>query len=65
VAHLSEGRELKAAWEIIPEDVIDFLETLPPGNTHCAELAVGTFYLALSNYWDLKQNPWKKAYQKK
>lgn len=47
VAELTEGRTLEEAWEITPQDVIDYLETLPPENGHCAELAVGAFYLAL------------------
>ncbi|MBT7698322.1 MAG: iron-sulfur cluster assembly scaffold protein, partial [Desulfobacterales bacterium] len=34
--------------------VIDFLGTLPPHEHHCAELAVGAFYLALSNYEEIK-----------
>ncbi|MBW1722324.1 MAG: iron-sulfur cluster assembly scaffold protein [Deltaproteobacteria bacterium] len=49
VAHLAEGKTLEEAWEITPQDVIDFLETLPEQSTHCAELAVGAFYLALRN----------------
>ena len=43
-------------------DVISSLETLPPQNTHCAELAVGALYLALANYQELKRHPWKKLY---
>ena len=65
VAYLAEGKKPAEAWEITPEKVIDFLETLPPENTHCAELAVGALYLALSNYQELKQDPWKKLYQAK
>ena len=48
VAELAEGKTLEDAWEITPQDVIDFLETLPEESTHCAELAVGAFYKALS-----------------
>jgi nitrogen fixation NifU-like protein len=65
VAHLSEGKSIEEAWEITPRDVIEFLETLPKENYHCAELAVGAFYLALSNYQDLQRNSWKKHYQLK
>ena len=50
IAHLAEGKSCQAAWEIMPDDVIDFLETLPSENHHCAELAVGAFYLALTDY---------------
>jgi nitrogen fixation NifU-like protein len=64
VAHLAEGRSIEEAWEITPTEVVAFLETLPPHETHCAELAVGAFYLALANYQELIKAPWKKAYQK-
>ncbi len=47
ICFLLEGKSLEAAWEITPETVIDFLETLPPANYHCAELAVGALYRAL------------------
>jgi nitrogen fixation NifU-like protein len=33
-------------------------------NAHCAELAVGALYLALSRYKELDRNPWKKGYGK-
>ncbi|MBT3312476.1 MAG: iron-sulfur cluster assembly scaffold protein [Desulfobacterales bacterium] len=54
IAHMSEGSEISEAWEISPDKVIDFLGTLPPHEHHCAELAVGAFYLALSNYEEIK-----------
>ena len=63
VSHLSEGKTIEEAWEITPEDVVEFLETLPQENYHCADLAVGAFYLALANYQELQRNPWKKPYQ--
>ena len=65
VAELAEGKEVESAWEITPEDVINYLETLPPENMHCAELAVGALYLALRNYQELKHDPWKRLYQRK
>jgi nitrogen fixation NifU-like protein len=52
VARLGEGKSLEGAWEITPEMIIEYLETLPSHETHCAELAVGAFYLALSGYRD-------------
>jgi nitrogen fixation NifU-like protein len=64
VAHLSEGKTIAKAWEITPEAVIEFLETLPKDNHHCAELAVGAFYLALANCQECRRNSWKKPYQK-
>ena len=62
VALLAEGRFVGGAWGITPQNVIDYLETLMPENYHCAELAAGAFYLALSNYQENKRNPWKKLY---
>jgi nitrogen fixation protein NifU and related proteins len=62
VAELAEGRKVDDAWDITPDDVIAYLETLPPANTHCAELAAGALYLALVNYKELKRRPWKKLY---
>ena len=55
MAHLSEGRTIEVAWEIAAEDLIGFLETLPNENYHCAQLAVGAFYLALAN-WQERQS---------
>ncbi len=49
VSSFVEGKSVEDAWEIIPEQVIEFLETLPKDHHHCAELAVGTFYLALAD----------------
>jgi nitrogen fixation NifU-like protein len=57
VAQLIEGKDVNKAWGISPDTVIDYLETLPDDHTHCAELAVGALYLALSGYQELKQNP--------
>ena len=62
VAELAEGRNVEDAWEITPEQVVAYLETLPPQNMHCAELAVGALYLALSSWRELQRHPWKKLY---
>ena len=65
VAELIEGRDVETAWELTPEDVIDYLQTLPAENFHCAELAVGALYQALKNYQDNQRSPWKKLYPRK
>ena len=49
-AYLAEGKSVEAVWDISPANVIDYLKTLPPQNYHCAELAIGALYQALSNY---------------
>ncbi len=48
VAQLAEGHSVDEAWEITPGKVIRYLKSLPRETTHCAELAVGALYLALS-----------------
>jgi nitrogen fixation NifU-like protein len=63
VAYLAEGKTIAEAWDITPEDIAAYLETLPADHFHCAELAVGALYLALSNYNELQRSPWKKPYQ--
>jgi nitrogen fixation NifU-like protein len=65
VAELIEGRDVETAWELTPEDVINYLQTLPAENFHCAELAVGALYRALRNYQDNQRAPWKKLYPRK
>lgn len=49
VAMLAEGLPAQAAWEIDPQQVVDFLETLPEDHYHCAELAAGALYMALAD----------------
>lgn len=49
LAELVEGKNIEQSWEISPHDIIEMLETLPPDHHHCAELTVGTFYLALAD----------------
>ncbi len=64
VAGLAEGKTIAQAWKITPEKVIEFLETLPEAETHCAELAVGAFYRALSDLKAMKRDPWKRMYKR-
>ncbi len=63
VACLAEGKTVQNAWEITPDTVREYLETLPPSKTHCAELALKAFYSALANLAEVRRNPWKKFYQ--
>jgi len=49
VAGFIEGKSIKSAWDISPDQVNSFLETLPENHFHCAELAVGALYLALTD----------------
>ena len=63
VAHLIEGKSIEAVWEITPEAVIAYLQTLPPESRHCAELAVGALYKALADLTEKTRRPWKKLYR--
>jgi len=47
LAVMAVGQPLDRCWKITPEDLIADLKTLPEDHYHCAELVVGTFYLAL------------------
>lgn len=62
-AELIEGKDMGSAWELTPEDVMKYLETLPSENAHCAELATGALYLALQNFREFKHDPRKKLYE--
>ena len=48
VVFFARGKTIDQAWEITPEQVVEYLQTLPPDHEHCAQLAVGGLYLALS-----------------
>jgi nitrogen fixation NifU-like protein len=50
LVYLAERRSLEEAWKIIPENIAEFLQTLPEDHFHCAELATGALYLALRSY---------------
>lgn len=57
IATLLEGQPVEKAWELTPQQIADYLETLPDDEYHCAELAVGALYLALSNYGKTGRSP--------
>ena len=63
VVALAEGKSLEAAWEITPEQVAAYLESLPPDHFHCAELVVGTLDLTLADARENRRSPWKKMYR--
>jgi nitrogen fixation NifU-like protein len=49
VCELVEGKTLEEAWSLTPEEIAAYLETLPEDHFHCAELAAGALYLALTD----------------
>ena len=63
IIELIEGETIEKAWELQPQDVADYLGTLPEDHFHCAELAIGALYLTLSNASEIKRSPWKKMYK--
>ncbi len=65
VAQFVEGKTAESAWDVSPDDIIDYLKTLPADHYHCAELSVGALYLALSDYEKNKLRNWKRLYSKK
>lgn len=64
VVLMIEGKTTSQAWEISTENIVDYLATLPSKQAHCAELAVGALYLALSDWETMKKHPWKKVYRR-
>lgn len=62
VCELVEGKSLGEAWDLTPEQVVEYLETLPQREHHCAELAIGALYLGIADLERKKREPWKKLY---
>lgn len=63
IIDLLEGRKTDKAWDLDPEDVANYLESLPEDHFHCAELAIGALYLALADAREKQKSPWKKLYR--
>ena len=57
VADLATGKTITEAWEITSEKIVAYLGTLPSNEVHCAEVAVGAFYLALTHYQNHSATP--------
>ncbi len=63
IIKMAEGKPLDQVWEITPEIVADYLQTLPEDHVHCAEVAIGALYLALADCRQNNKTPWKKLYR--
>lgn len=50
VIHLAENRSADACWDLSTDDITGYLKTLPVDEIHCAELALGALYLAMTDY---------------
>jgi nitrogen fixation protein NifU and related proteins len=64
VVRMVEGRPAQEAWNITPRQIMEFLETLPEKEFHCAELAIQALRFALLNLNETIRQPWTKFYRK-
>jgi nitrogen fixation NifU-like protein len=51
MSQLVLGRDLDAALELEPQDVVSALGGLPEDHVHCARLAVNTLGEAIADYY--------------
>lgn len=49
VSHLTKGKPVPTSCPLKAEQIIEFLETLPRNEHHCAEIAAETFNAAVKN----------------
>ena len=61
--HLALGKSLTEARGINAASIIDYLETLPEHERHCAELAAAVLQLALNDARESLRRPWRKFYR--
>jgi len=64
VVRMVEGKPTRDAWAITPLHIMDFLETMPKKEYHCAELAVQALRFALTDLNQTIRQPWVKLYRK-
>lgn len=64
VVWMIEGKPVEDAWQVSPQNIFDYLETLPKAEMHCAELAVNTLHAALVDLKKVERQPWVKFYRK-
>ncbi len=62
IGRMVQGKLPEQAWAITPQDIIDYLQTLPESSNHCAELSCGALYRALAHARINIREPWKKNY---
>jgi len=63
--HLVQGKTLQEALALAPESVINYLETLPPEENHCAEQAIQVLRMAIADARENERQPWKKFYARR
>ena len=65
VVHLVEDRTVEEALALTTSDIVEYLETLPEAEIHCAEMAIRSLRLALADLRENDRRPWKKLYRKR
>jgi nitrogen fixation protein NifU and related proteins len=65
VTELAKGKTIQEAMRITQKDVLDALGGLPEESQHCALLAANTLKEAVKDYVTYRNEPWKRAYQKR
>jgi nitrogen fixation NifU-like protein len=65
VTELAKGKTIGEAMRISQTDVLDALGGLPEESQHFALLASDTLKQAVKDYLTYKNEPWKRAYQKR
>ncbi len=63
IAELAIGKLINEAWQLKPENIINYLKTLPADHHHCADLVVGAMYHALTDLSSNIEKPWMKLYR--
>ncbi len=61
---LAIGKNIKDAFKINKEVILENLGGLPEESIHCALLASNTLKEALTDYLTSKDEPWRKFYKK-
>ncbi len=61
--HLAMGKLLPEARDITAGHIMEYLETLPMHESHCAELAAEALQLAISDARQTSRQPWRKLYR--
>jgi nitrogen fixation NifU-like protein len=63
IVHLAMGKSLSEAREITASQVVEYLETLPEHENHCAELAAEVLQLAITDAQQTSRQPWRRLYR--
>jgi nitrogen fixation NifU-like protein len=65
VTELAKGKTIREAMRISQKDVLDALGGLTEESQHCALLAASTLKEAVKDYVAYRNEPWKRAYQRR